>query len=182
MIIKYYSKVAIVARDANGEEYDHYTLDDHDEYTDAFIDTIEGPNYNDDLAQYANKEYDGFDKDEVMSIVITFENNYLVANCVLADGVDPDMPVEGNRGSTLKEALADWLEGQYSDGWGEGLADEVLGEDEIDDDFADPNDYADEDGEIPDDWEDMVDPITVYYYGEPWDRGFKFDKIEVVGE
>lgn len=188
MIIKFYSKLLMNIRELSGNSYDQYVYGEGDDYEDDIKELLASDPYNDDLAQYADKEYNGFDTSEVMSITMTLEGDFLVATCVLTEDATPDMVIHGKNGdSTLKEALADYLEGQYADGWGEGLEQESLGTDYIEDEYADPSDYADEDGEIPDDWEDMVDDIEVYYSVSPWWSSresflgkFEFSKVEVL--
>lgn len=184
MTIKFYSKLLVVARDYGGAVMDHFPLtpdwEAADKVEDAILDT-------EDLAQYA--DYD-LNPGEVISITLTLEKSgdmyddyWLVANCVLGEGITPDTITKKDK--TVKEALKDYLEGQYSDGWGEGFSQDEFYTDSIEDEYADPNDYADEDGEIPDDWEDMVEDIDVYYYVNPWWskydvwEDFKFDMIKV---
>ena len=184
MTIKFYSKLIVSGMDVSGNVCDYFTLTPSWEAADEVVDAILNT---EDLAQYADYY---FNPGEVLSITLTPESSgdryddcWLVANCVLGEGITPDTITKEDK--TIKEALTDFIEGQYSDGWGEGFSQEVFYTESVPDEYADPSDYADEDGEVPEDWEDMVEDVDVYYSVFPWwserdyNRKFEFDMIEV---
>lgn len=76
------------------------------------------------LAQYiSDKEIDL--QNSVESIVANFnaEKQQLFVTCTLKPGVDPEdlISYEDNVEHTVEDALKDYIDGQLSDGWGEGF-------------------------------------------------------------
>lgn len=76
------------------------------------------------LAQYID-DYEGDLKDYVESIIGSFDpdKEILYMDCVLKEGTDPKQIIEWMDGKEkpLDEALKSYIDGQISDGWGEGF-------------------------------------------------------------
>ena len=76
------------------------------------------------LAQYID-DYEGDLKDYVESIIGSFDpdKEILYMDCVLKEGADPKQIIEWMDGKEkpLDEALKSYIDGQISDGWGEGF-------------------------------------------------------------
>ena len=115
------------AFDGNFDDYviynSNYSFNPFKEVADAVETDFEemGPT---GLAQYIS-DYDGDLKNYVKSIIASFDpdKEQLFIKCELVDGADPHQPITyvNERTESLVDALKDYIDGQLSDGWGEGF-------------------------------------------------------------
>lgn len=161
------------------------------------------------LAQYiSDKENDL--RNSVESIVANFnaEKQQLFVTCTLKPGVDPEdlITYDGSAEYTVEDALKDYIDGQLSDGWGEGFEQQeiemgtaycVYNEDddydcewfaderEAMDDCNSKNDYS-ENYESDEDEEESASydwcPVNVKATCSFWSRGSLLAKVLINGE